>query len=344
MELNIMFEKEEFNLHRSTINRKYRRYGSRTLLHMAALEGKVHKILKLINYNVDPFITDISNRTALYYATTKNHRLCSRLLMRNMRKRKFSKKNILINVDKIIRNGDHRTLKILLNDSIFIEGRYKPLWKIIDNDDVYMLRLVLLYYKKQKTEKLNYTIRVLIFYAIGQKSNDCCIYLLSHVDDVNECFLKFKNTYIQCSTEYNNYKITEYLLETRDSTPNTITMNFCFPLGNALKNKNKKMIDLLLRNNANVHLLSFKLEETFKFGHEDLIIRTINILDIEYLYECLLYTKKNVYINLIKERILQMWTPFLVKTTNYNFCDTFGIIESFLLPSSISTTLFPRSK
>ena len=150
----------------------------------------------------------------------------------------MKRRRSLVNVDKIISLRDRRTFKFIFDKHIKIEGECKPLWKIIDNDDVFMLRIFLTKYR-ENIPKLKYITKILIFYAIKCHSNDCAIYLLANIEDVNELITKFCNTYLQTSTEYNNYRVSEYLLESRKAISNSMTTNFHFPIGNALKNKNR---------------------------------------------------------------------------------------------------------
>ena len=45
------------------VNEKRVINGLKTLLHLAALEGKLYKIKKLIEYGANPYMLDINNRT-----------------------------------------------------------------------------------------------------------------------------------------------------------------------------------------------------------------------------------------------------------------------------------------
>lgn len=209
----------------------------------------------------------------------------------------------------------YKTLELLLNRNIIIDRVFLFIKEYIifkvdpQFNKVYSLRLILKKFKLSNKEIIELT-RLAIIY----RDNDCAIYLLNQFQNPGLVFNNRNQSFLHLASQVRNLDILKYLLEDKKVTPNTVSINFSTPLSEALERNeetNRKIVDLLLKHNANVHLLSYELQKTFLFKHHKLIVKLINTLDIEFLYEALDYAIQEEHINLIKERLFYSWTPLL---------------------------------
>ena len=111
------------------------------------------------------------------------------------------------------------------------------------------------------------------FGLISNNETQQVIEQLKNIPDINERSY-LGNTLINCSTEYDDYEITKKLLE-QGADPNVMTENWCCPLANAVIQKNRMMVQLLLQFGAKMHILYFYIDNLIEY---DLIYPDDNLL------------------------------------------------------------------
>lgn len=105
----------------------------------------------------------------------------------------------------------------------------------------------------------------LTFGLISNQETQQVIEQLKNIPDVNERSFYYGNTLINCSTEYDDYQVTKELLE-KGADPNVMTENWCCPLANAVIQKNRQMVKLLLNFGAKLHILYFYIENLIEYN------------------------------------------------------------------------------
>ena len=138
-----------------------------------------------------------------------------------------------------------------------------------------------------KIESLIDRKEIKMFDYISQHNTKEALQLLETIEDLNEQFL-LGNTFLNCSTFYNEYEITKELLR-RGADVNIITDTFCFPLLNAIEQKCKPIVDLLLEYNANTSILYLFINKLIQYTetHGDYLLKLV-------LSRCTLHELKNV--------------------------------------------------
>lgn len=132
-------------------------------------------------------------------------------------------------------------------------------------------------------------VKRLFFYSLSRNKTDCCLVLLKYINNVNEKFF-LDNSYIQASTQFNNYDVTERLLE-MGSDPNIKTMTNEYPILNCVKNSNYNLVDLLIKFGCGVSPL-YPLFDTLRDnGRDEHVKKMINKMTFDNLLKYIHTTK-----------------------------------------------------
>lgn len=238
--------------------------------------------MKSSNNNLLLYRRDHNCKIPLFYAV----RDCKICKIYRLSEKMNRKKDVYLDVSTLLRYGHIKTVYFLIRKfNKYL--RYLPSYSRTIQLFMSNKRHLNLLHESMKVRKYSHKdiyLDELIIFGIKKKVNDAVMYLLNVHSNVHK-LMTYNSTFIHYATYYNNYKITEYLLEKFNVTPNVCNTYYQFPLGNAFKHKNKKLIDLLLSYNANTFFLSFKIEETLLFGHHALIKKLLYSLVIEHLIE-----------------------------------------------------------
>lgn len=300
-------------------------------LHQAVKKGKIFKIkpyLKL--YNKDPFEKDQHFHTPLFYAMKYNRRLSIRILSKFMLTdildKQRNKKSIFIYHNLNLSNKTFQYLfKMFQENIVFHPSKYSFIENtIVKKDNLELLKIFI------ATLSFNlYVIDQMFHLAIKYNKVEILEYLLETFPEHINTNFEFNNTLIHYSTFYNNFAITEQLLQ-KGATPNTCNNLFQNPLENAFNHKNNKIIDLLIKYRTNSFMLVFKIKETFEHNHHDLISLIIEQSNFENLYECLEYSKINKdhqkYTHLIDDKISNIEDYITSKTNPDMFFKIFSYV------------------
>lgn len=266
---------------------------------------------------------DHNHKIPLFYAVKDCRKFTIYSISAHMKSRN---KDVYLDLSELIKHGHIRTVEYLIRKFKkclrYLPSYTRTIQLFLKYDNTYLLHKSLRY-RNIKDKHLN----DLIVYGIRCHRNDAVKYLLNIHSNVHT-LLQFNCTFIHYATFFNNYEITEYLLDKFNVTPNVCNARFHYPLGNALHNKYTNLIDLLLRYNANTFFLCFKIEETLTFGHESLILKLLHSLQIEHLVEAMKIIER---LNLMYKPIIHELLHSIKRWISTNTCeDIYWRILSYL--------------
>jgi ankyrin repeat protein len=107
-----------------------------------------------------------------------------------------------------------------------------------------------------------------LFNFIIDGDSEGALSFLDTIDDVNQTWIAGQ-TFVNCSTENNNYQVTRRLLE-MGADPDFITDICSCPLVNAIKNGNVDMVEVLLEYNADIGVFYFFFDSLVEYGDSKL--------------------------------------------------------------------------
>lgn len=131
----------------------------------------------------------------------------------------------------------------------------------------------------------------LLFYSIASGADKCCKFLIDNVEDVNKTFI-MGNTFLQTSTEFNNFLITYYLLE-KGANPNTVTKNGMSPLLNSINNVNLNIYFSLIEFGADNRILIRDFDCVLESKLYTIVEELISKMDV---FDSVKWNLKNKYI------------------------------------------------
>jgi len=317
------FEERDFDLNKYDIHEKFNIYGEKQLIHLATIDGNINNLKKIIDRGGDIESKDIKGHTPIYYAVRENHTEISRFLLYKMNKKKKII-DIVFNINNLIKYNNQILLDLILRQyGVKFEGI--PEFKMIDNDNVKMLKKIIQFYNDREINI--YIKKVCLMYSITNNAHKCIQFLIKSIGHIKS-IEKFNNTtFLIQAVKKNNIKLVEYLLE-QGCNPNVLINNGESPIAFAVLNKNKKIIDLLLKHNTRVNILIPIFEETIKTKHKQLINLVIKCMEMEELYKY-----QNKYNTELFQGLLhESWKPitFYFHKKNIITQDIGQIIKSFI--------------
>ena len=191
-------------------------------------------------------------------------------------------------------------------DIVNFKFNMKHVYNLIDDNNFEELN------KLVRDDRNTYiSLKRFIFYSLFLNKTECCLVLLNNVEDFDEFFF-MGNNYLQASSEFNNFKVTKFLLE-KGADPNTVTSNFCCPLVNAVKFCNDKMVDILLEHGANVNVLVYFPNELLFYDRETLTKEVVETMCYKELSIFSKNFKGTQYSDLINQRKFDCLRPLFLK-------------------------------
>ena len=187
-------------------------------------------------------------------------------------------------------------------EMFFETDKIDYIYDIINNDEHEKLSILL-----QTDPVCKKKIKRIFFYSIIRNAIQCAPILLTHIKNINELFF-LDNCYIQAATEYNRLEITKIILQ-EGADPNIVTTNQCCPIGNAVRNKNIAMVNLLRQHGASIDVLIYFDYDLQRYPDVSLIKDVIDTMTVEELYVAKKYNNYDNMLHYIIEKEKEAWKP-----------------------------------